>query len=129
MRSLVITLLLTICLLIFDMAQAKGRRIVNFKPCSRRIMTGTPYLPRGCSMVLSRRIRVYGCQGYCASETISMTNRKELSKRCTCCMPTGYRRTMHLMVCNGRGGGRHRRIYHRIPVVTATGCKCRKCPL
>ena len=128
MRSLIIILLLlTICLVIFDVAQAKGKRIVNFKPCSLRLMIGTPYRPKGCSMVMYKRIKAYGCQGYCESETISRTDRKELSKRCTCCMATGFRRTRNAMVCSKLIDGRLRQTYHIFSVLSATNCQCRKC--
>ena len=104
------------------MTQAKGKRIKNFKPCSLRALTGAPFRPPGCSMIGAKRIKAYGCKGYCASETVTMTNRKEFATRCTCCMATEIQRLKYFIACSS---GYNR--YHTITVISAKRCACRKC--
>lgn len=121
MRNFMILFLLTVCLQLIGMAHARRKRIQNFTPCSRKPMAGSPIIFGGC---YSRKpIRAYGCQGYCESETLSMTDRKGLSTRCTCCKATVVKPIKYRILCRKYGVLKTTVI----SVISALQCGCQSC--
>ena len=115
MKSFITLSLLTVCLLLVDWTEGRGKRIINFRHCSPRLMSGVLFGPHGCST----RVSSFACQGYCKSETVSRTDRKELNTFCNCCVPVEFQFSTRYLIC-GRS-----RIQYKIPY--AVKCACQRC--
>lgn len=119
MRTLIIWFLLTVCLLLFNMTQARRKRITNFQPCRPRPLQQITTLRLPGCQVTPFRIRIYACHGYCESESISLTDRKEISRNCRCCTPVDSRKLTTVLTCGNK--------YRSVTFLTALRCECRKC--
>ena len=119
MRALLIYALLA-SFAFLSMTQAIGKRINNFRACKpSTLVFQTRLRVPGCPPRPLGRFRVYGCRGYCRSETLSLTDRKELVHNCKCCQAVSKRIFKWVVPCGNK--------YQVVTIPSATQCACRKC--
>ncbi len=121
-KTVMRALLLCVIVISFEFiptTQARGKKILNFRPCQPRVLEATALRLPGCPRMPFPKFRIYACYGYCESESISRTDRTEIVHHCKCCQATETRKFKMTTMCRNQ--------YREMTFLTAIRCECRKC--